>query len=95
MIRIYCLFAIATMVLFGFQEAPTKETQEPAAQTTPAGAALYPSIALDTLEMLWAKCDYIDFVFYNLSIAVSQNDPNAVKATIQHIAGDVAEFARG
>lgn len=89
MIRIFCLFAIAGMVLFGCQETSKKEKQETAAPTTPVGEALYPSISLDTLEMLWSKCDYIDFVFYNLSIAVSQNDPNAVKSTIQHIAGDV------
>lgn len=89
MIRIYCLFAFASLMLWGCQEAPKKENQENAASTTAAGTALYPSVSLDTLEMLWSQCDYIDFVFYRLNFSVSQNDPNAVKSTIQHIAADV------
>jgi len=90
-IRIFCLFAFAGLMLWGCQEAPKKENQEAAATpaTPAAGAVLYPSISIDTLKMLWTQCDYIDFVFYNLSIAVSQNEPNAVKSTLQHIAADV------
>ncbi len=89
MIRIYCVFALAGMMFWGCQPSPKGDNQETAATTPTTASVTYPSIALDTLEMLWSKCDYIDFVFYNLNIAVSQNEPNAIKATIQHVAADV------
>lgn len=89
MTRIYCLFAFAGLLLWGCQEAPKQEQQQAVNTTPAASAALYPSIALDTLEMLWSKCNYIDFVFYNLNFSVSQNDPPAIKSTIQHVAADV------
>lgn len=88
-IRIYCLFAFAGLMLWSCQADPKKDNQEPAAPTIAAGAPQYPSVSLDTLQMLWAKCTYIDFVFYNLNFSVSQNESNAVKSTIQHIAADV------
>lgn len=92
MIRICCFIAVATLI-WSCQDAPKNEKKEDATtQAAPAaGTSAYASISLDTLQMLWNTCNYVDFVFYDpaLNFSVSQQDPNAIKATLQHIAADV------
>lgn len=56
---------------------------------TATSAVSYPSIPFDTLSMLWEKCDYVDFVFYNLNFSMSQNEKVGIQSTLRHIAEDV------
>lgn len=71
--------------------APAANTAEvPASPAT--SSVSYPSIPLDTLMMLWEKCDYIDFVFYNLSFSMSQDEKEGIQSTLRHIAEDVPKI---
>ncbi|MDX1666991.1 MAG: hypothetical protein R3350_07170 [Saprospiraceae bacterium] len=47
--------------------------------------ATYPSVPDDTVFMLWEKCDYIDFIFYNRSFSMSQDEQAQIRQTIRHI----------
>ncbi len=85
----------------GQQKAPTPpdtavEANPAPAETTPApaaaGTATYPSIAGETVKMLWDKCDYIDFVFYYLNFSMSQKVQNSIRATIAQISTTVPEI---
>lgn len=65
--------------------------ETPAAPAT-AASATYPSIAGETVKMLWDKCDYIDFVFYYLNFSMSQKVQNSIRATIAQISTAVPEI---
>lgn len=66
-------------------------TETPAAPAT-AATATYPSIAGETIKMLWDKCDYIDFVFYYLNFSMSQKVQNSIRTTIAQISTAVPEI---
>lgn len=72
-------------------ETPTAPAETPAAPAT-AASATYPSIAGETVKMLWDKCDYIDFVFYYLNFSMSQKVQNSIRATIAQISTAVPEI---
>jgi len=54
-------------------------------------SAPYPSIPDSTMQRLWDECDYIDFVFYNLSFSMSQEQQSDIRSTLQHISRKPAE----
>ena len=57
---------------------------------TPAGSAeQYPSLPVSTLEMLWEKCDYIDFIPYEFSFTMSQSEKAAIQGMLSQIAEEV------
>lgn len=64
------------------QQATTTQPPNPAS----TGGQSYPSIPLDTLTMLWEKCDYVDFVFYNFNFSMSQDEKVGIQSTLRHIA---------
>lgn len=85
------LFAACQPKASDADQATTANTenqqQAPAPQNPATSAAIsYPSIPLDTLTMLWEKCDYIDFVFYNFNFSMSQNEKVGIQSTLRHIA---------
>lgn len=49
-----------------------------------------PSIELSMLENLWAKCDFIDYVYYELPISASLDNQNSIRTAISHIAENPA-----
>lgn len=59
--------------------------QEQAVAEAPAGEKLYPSIPLDTLQMLWDQCDYIDYIFYYQDFSISQNQQADIRGAIRYI----------
>lgn len=63
-------------------EASTPATNQPSA---PAVAENFPQLPIETLRTLVAECDHIDFTMYNPQLSMSQEMPEVVKATIQHI----------
>ena len=67
------------------QGGDQQQNKEPASSQQPAGEQLYPSIPLDTLQMLWAQCDYIDYVFYYKDFSVSQNKQVDIRGAIRYI----------
>ncbi len=89
MIRIYALSLLASLTFLSCQESSKKTTPEATTAAPATGAPAYPSVSIDTLKMLWEKCDYVDFIFYNLNISVSQNEKPAIQSTLGHIAADV------
>lgn len=62
------------------QTAPAEE-----APTAVAPSPQYPSVAEETIKMLWDSCDYIDFVFYATNFSMSQNQQPAIRTTLQGI----------
>lgn len=55
-------------------------------QPAEAGTQLYPSVPLDTLTVLYEKCDYIDYVFYYTNFSVNQSNPQDIRSALSHIA---------
>jgi hypothetical protein len=91
-------FLVATLcVLFlaacgGTAEEKSENTSdEPreAAVAAPAGERLYPSVPLDTLQMLFQQCDYIDYVFYYTNFSISQNSQSDIQQAIRYISEQV------
>lgn len=73
----------------GKQETTTNAPAAPATPAPVAGAESYPSLPVDTLKMLWEKCDYIDFIPYEFSFTMSQNEKSAIQSMLGHIATEV------
>ena len=71
------------------QSADQQQGQEQSTAQQPVGEQLYPSLPLDTLQMLWDQCDYIDYVFYYKDFSVSQNKQQDIRASIRHISEQV------
>lgn len=67
------------------QDSTEGQAQAPAAEQAPAVAQL-PSVPLDTMTMLYEKCDYIDFIFYTLNFSVNQAEKASIQGTLRHIA---------
>ena len=87
------LFFLLGMIVFfsACQQSQNSNSSAEQAQTTPANppaaatTAAYNSVPLDTLMMLWEKCDYIDFIFYNFNFSMSQNEQASIRTTLRHI----------
>ena len=70
-----------------------KTTTNATASTAPASPAAavssvppaYPSISLEEMKVLFDKCDYIDFIFYNMDFSMSVNDKGNVQRVITFI----------
>ena len=74
----------------GQQEQDTnQQKQEQVSTQQAAGEKLYPSLPLDTLQLLWNQCDYIDYVFYYKDFSVSQNQRGDIQNAIRSISEDV------
>ncbi|MCO6476760.1 MAG: hypothetical protein J5I94_09065 [Phaeodactylibacter sp.] len=88
------IFLIIFSSLFSCQSGQKDEGggqqqgQEQAAAQPPAGEKRYPGLPLDTLQMLWNKCDFIDYVFYYKDFSVSQNQQADIRASLRHIADE-------
>ena len=75
---IYSVFFVLLLFSVGCQNEPSesKEVQNPAPseveepKLVPAGEFL-PSVPIEKLEYLWANCDYVDYVFFELPISMS------------------------
>lgn len=54
---------------------------EPPAETTSQPG----SIPVELMKSLWEECDYIDIIFYNTPVSVSQGDQAGIRNTLQFI----------
>lgn len=84
------LVAIPLLVGLAACQNPEKQNHERAAEpetSAPSTAAqpTLPSIPLETVEYLWANCDYVDYVFYDLPISMSLDNQRSVQYVLQHI----------
>lgn len=78
-------------LLLGFLTAcgsGTSENQEVSSPETD-GNAIYPSIPDSTMQMLWDRCDYMDYVFYHLDFSMSQERQNDIRQSLLHISQGV------
>ena len=62
----------------------TTPTSPPPAAVSSVPPA-YPSISLEEMKVLFDKCDYIDFIFYNMDFSMSVNDKGNVQRVITFI----------
>lgn len=51
----------------------------------------YPSITEDIVKDLGLRCDYIDYIFYDLPISISQNDKSAIFSNLSFISKEAPE----
>lgn len=98
--RFLLILAIATLLGACRQNDSTSNSQQQGASTPnttsatqaqqqPGSAEQYPSLPVPTLEMLWEKCDYIDFIPYEFSFTMSQSEKTAIQGMLSHIAEEV------
>lgn len=59
------------------------------------GVDMLPSIDISMLENLWAKCDFVDYVYYELPISASLDNQSSIRSSIQHIAEQPAAKING
>lgn len=50
----------------------------------------YPPLPADVRQRLWESSDYVDIIFYNSPISVSQNDAPAIRSTLGMTTGQPA-----
>ena len=61
-------------------------TTNVAADNTPTNARpTYPALPLEKAKELWEKCDYVDYVFYELAFSMSLNKGSDIKNCIRQI----------
>ena len=70
------------------QETATNETATTSTQEVQTSTL--PSIPMDTLQMLWNQCDYVDYVFYYTNFSISQDEQSSIRSSLRHIAEDPA-----
>lgn len=91
----FVLLLLCFSILYSCQSGPKDQGgdqqsgQQQAAAQPPEGEQLYPSLPLDTLQMLWEQCDYIDYVFYYKDFSVSQNKQADIRGAIRYISEEV------
>jgi hypothetical protein len=86
----FFIYLLITSVLFACQpsstnQEETKTTAEVAPETQPEVLANPGSITVDMMKLLWEECDYVDIIFYDNPLSVSQNDKGGIRATLQFI----------
>jgi len=73
---------------------PTESTSTTDATPTPAPSNVvldtFPSIQIEKLQHLWENCDYIDYVFYEMSFSMSMEEKQTVQYILSQIAADPA-----
>lgn len=67
------------------QTTPNNTAAPPPANTVPADRPTYPALPIEKAKELWDKCDYIDYVFFELPYSLSLNKDQDIKGTIRHI----------
>jgi hypothetical protein len=90
---LYSSFSFCVILIvgtFACQNADTKnEGSEKSNQTTKASSAEQlsqpGSIPVELMKSLWEECDYIDIIFYNSPVSVSQGDQAGIRNTLQFI----------
>jgi len=72
----------------GDKTTATKE-QNPAIPTKTTAPAVtpnaLPSITLEEMKLLYEKCNYIDFIFYNMDFSMSVQDKNNVQRVVTFV----------
>ena len=80
------------VVLFGAcgnGEAPPATPPAPTPVPTVSSKPALPSVPFDTLKMLYERSNYIDYLFYDLPVSMSQNNQQDVRGALAHISSDV------
>lgn len=68
------------------------KSDQATAQENPKIKTNYPSVPLETLEMLWEKCDFVDYIFYEHSFSLSQSEKFSIQKSLQHIAEELPDI---
>ncbi len=82
--RPYFLLLLSAL-LFSCAESPQSEEQL-SGNTPVEKQEFYPSFPMDSLKYLWANCDYIDVLYYDLPASMSIADSNSVRQMLSIIA---------
>lgn len=76
--------------LFSCQDTPTQSKpsvatkQEASQHEAAAPPPAYPPLPQGIFEQIATQTDYIDYVYYNLPISMSMNDPNSINSVYRH-----------
>ncbi len=69
----------------GSNPTNSKEVQVSNKPSASISGVSYPSIPESIIKSLAANCDYIDYIFYNLPISISQDNSEAILSNINFI----------
>lgn len=88
--KISSLFTLFVAILVfsacqGNSEVENDQATVPA-QEASSPTVIYPSIPVDTMQMLSEQVDAIDYVFYYLDFSMNQTEPASVRATLASVA---------
>ena len=68
---------------------PSGEKKEAIQEVPPAGSMAgesYPTVPDSLMQKLWERCDYIDFIFYQLNFSLSPDQKTDIQKSVEHIA---------
>lgn len=89
MIRFFILSFLA-LVLMTHCKNNSVPSQKTSVATPSPPVVTLPSIPLDTMQMLWEKCDYVDYLFYQLPISMSLNEQTSIRYSLRQVAAEPA-----
>jgi hypothetical protein len=71
------------------QEKSTR-SETPQQPAVPEGSLVLPGLPIEQLKDLWEKCDFVDYIFYDLPISMSLDRKNTIQYALSHIASEPA-----
>lgn len=92
--RYFYLVAFISTILFSCkngntdQQLITKDSGETQVATN-ANDISYPSLTKEIIKDLAMNCDFVDYIFYDLPISISQDDKKAIVSNINFISKEV------
>ncbi len=73
---------------------PSEDNQNIQANTAIKDGTEYPSIPTEKMEFLWKNCDYVDVLFNNSPVSMSQNEQNGIRGMLQFISTSPASHKK-
>lgn len=90
MIRFFFISCLALVLMTNCNNNSGSTNKSAVSPPPPPPVATLPSIPLDTMQMLWEKCDYVDYLFYQLPISMSLNEQTSIRYALRQIAAEPA-----
>ena len=96
MFRNIFVYFVPLAFIFGCQSPQPPETKQsdvvapPPTATKPVQALKYPSISVDTLIKVFNEANYLDAIYYELPISMSQNEQSSIRQTLTFISDSPA-----
>ncbi len=82
-------------LILGFSILSCKSDKKPVQQTTKVAASqkvnVLPPLPEADVRIIWEKCDYLDYLFYNTNFTLSQDDQASIQQFITFLSNEPAK----